>query len=70
MMTMMKNKVVVVGAVVAIKWSPGFTFQEGVEEGLAQLLRAWPCGQDVPISILINDLKSFFRLLSFPCSLK
>ena len=35
MTTMMKNKVVVVEAAVAIKWSPGFTLQEGVEGGLA-----------------------------------
>ena len=68
MMTIMKKNVVVVGAVVAIKWSPSFRLQEGVEEGLAQLLRAWPSGRDVPISIPINDLKSFFRPPSFPCS--
>ena len=59
MMTMMKEKVLVVGVVVAIKWSPSFRLQEGVEEGLAQLFRAWPSGHDVPISIAINDLKSF-----------
>ena len=62
MMTMIKDQIAVMAT--------GFTLREGVEKGLTQLLRAWPSPQDVAVSISINDLKSFFRLLSFPWCLK
>ena len=42
----------------------------GKEEGLAELVSVQPFVQEVPTLIPTSDLKSFFRLLSFPCSFK
>ena len=40
------------------------------EEGLAELVSVQSSVQEVPSLIPTCDLKSFFRLLSFPCSFK
>ena len=46
-----------------------FSFSLEEEAGLAQSASVWPSVQEFWSSILRSDLKSLFRLLSFPCSL-